>query len=430
LYDIDDQITGAVAVVNDITEIITIEQELEATIRRLTLLRRIEVELSESLDINSVLTITMDTAQRATGAENGFIGLLEGDQLRVVHAVGVFVKDMTRNFDSGIIGRTLRTLQPQLVLDVDADPDYVRDIPGMKAQMTIPLIHRDHLIGALSLETAKPVLFTSDAFDFLTLIAGHITVSLDNAQLYQVSQQQLDELHQLYMRVSELEQLKTDMIRIAAHDLRNPLSLISGYVELLREDSALNEEQELFVQSIDKAQRKMFKIIDDILSLQRVEAAQDNKSCEEIDLSVLVRDLFNGNDVRARQKTQTYELSLPEQPLSVCVDVAQVREAIDNLIGNAIKYTPAGGSVMVRLAMNGKHAVFDVEDTGLGIPEDQQGRIFQPFFRASNARLSQIEGTGLGLHLVKNIIERHGGRMRFTSVQGQGSHFGFELPVG
>lgn len=429
LYDIANEITGALVVANNITEIIAIEHELEATIQRLTLLRRIEVELSESLDLNSVLTIAMDTAQRATGAENGFIGLIEGDQLRLVHAAGVYVSGMVRDSDSGIIGRTLRTLEPQLALDVSADQDYIAEIPGMKAQMTIPLIHRDHLIGVLSLETARPRFFTEDAFDFLSLIAGHITVSIDNSQLYQVSQQQLDELHQLYMRVSELEQLKTDMIRIAAHDLRNPLSLISGYTELFKEDPTLTEDQASFVQAIDKAQRKMFKIIDDILSLQRVEATQNNDHCEEIDLATLVRDLYNGNDTRARQKMQRYELELPDEPVSVCVDIAQLREAIDNLIGNAIKYTPASGTVRVRLRRDGNHAVFDVEDTGLGIPEDQQGRLFQPFFRASNAKQSQIEGTGLGLHLVKNIIERHGGRMRFKSVLGQGSRFGFELPI-
>jgi signal transduction histidine kinase len=232
------------------------------------------------------------------------------------------------------------------------------------------------------------------------------------------------------MRVSELEQLKTDMIRIAAHDLRNPLSLVSGYIELLKEDRAgLNEDQYSFIEAIDKAQRKMFKIIDDILSLQRVEAAGEGKQCEEIDLAKLISDLYRGHEARAQQKNQTYELAVPETPVTVCVDAAQIREAIDNLINNAIKYTPASGTVKVSLKVANGKAVFNVDDTGLGIPEDQQARLFQPFFRASNAKMSQIEGTGLGLHLVKNIIERHGGQMRFHSILGQGSQFGFEIPV-
>ena len=109
-------------------------------------------------------------------------------------------------------------------------------------------------------------------------------------------------------------------------------------------------------------------------------------------------------------------------------DPAQLREAIDNLIGNAIKYTPDNGAVRVRLEQNAGRVIFEVKDNGLGIPDDQQERLFQPFFRASNAKASTIEGTGLGLHLVKNIIERHGGKMRFKSVVGQGSLFGFELP--
>ena len=247
---------------------------LEATIQRLTLLRRIEVELSESLDLNSVLTIAMDTAQRATGAEHGFIGLIEGDQLRVVHAAGDYVDRHELRLQSAASsgGRCARASRSLSSMSMPT-PISSATFPASQAQMTIPLIHRDHLIGVLSLETAKPKLFTTKPSTFSALIAGHITVAIDNAQLYQVSQQQLDELHQLYMRVSELEQLKTDMIRIAAHDLRNPLGVVNGYAEMLLEDEdSLTEEQRSFVESIDRAGQKMLKIINDILSLQRIEA--------------------------------------------------------------------------------------------------------------------------------------------------------------
>ncbi|MEO8396379.1 MAG: HAMP domain-containing sensor histidine kinase, partial [Chloroflexota bacterium] len=233
----------------------------------------------------------------------------------------------------------------------------------------------------------------------------------------------------LYMRVSELEQLKTDMIRIAAHDLRNPLGIVTGYADLLLDPGdALSEEDRSFVEAISQSGRKMLKIINDILSLQRVEAMQA-VSHDEINMNELIGDLFGGNQTRARQKKQNYCLQLTEIPVEVNADAAQLREAIDNLIGNAVKYTPDQGSVTVRLETDGDRAIFEVEDTGFGIPEDQQARLFQPFFRASNAKASTIEGTGLGLHLVKNIIERHGGKMRFRSTLGAGSMFGFELPL-
>jgi signal transduction histidine kinase len=427
LYDIENNIAGVIGVLTDVTDIMAVEKTLENTVMRLTLLRRIEGELGESLDLHSVLTIAMDTALRATGAEHGFIGLIDGDHLRIVHAVGDYVEGTIWEFTKGVIGRAMQTREPQLILDVDSDPDFIRDIANIQAQMTIPLIHRDHLIGVLNLKTAKPKLFTEDAFDFLTLVAGQITIAVDNAQLYQVSQQQLEELHQLYMRIMELEQLKTDMIRIAAHDLRNPLGVITGFAQLLLEDP-LSEEQRAFVTSIDSAGQKMLKIINDILSLQRIEASQDDKRCEEIDLVEMVSEIFAGNKPRAREKAQDFRLDVPETRVGVCVDTAQMREAIENLIGNAVKYTPDNGTVSVRVTTDSSGAVFEVEDTGLGIPQDQQGRLFQPFFRASNAKASSIEGTGLGLHLVKNIIERQGGQMRFHSVLGEGSLFGFSLP--
>ncbi len=404
------------------------ESVREHAIQRLNLLRRIQVELSESLDLDSVLTIAMDTAQRASGAEHGFIGLLDGEQLRLVHAVGSYVTGAMWDTVGGVIGRALATNKPQLVLDPDADPDYAADIPGIRAQMTIPLMHRDHLIGVINLKTAKPRLFTQEALDFLETVASHITVAIDNAQLYQVSQQQLEELHLLYMRVSELEQLKTDMIRIAAHDLRNPLGVVKASAELMLEDATLTSDQREFLDSIEEAGQKMLKIINDILSLQRIETMQTGGHRDDIDLSDLLRSVFAGNEARAQKKAQTFRLSLPEESVLVYVDAAQIREAMDNLIGNAIKYTPGGGTVTVRLEPFERSVVVEVEDTGLGVPEEQQARLFQPFFRASNARASKIEGTGLGLHLVKNIIERHGGIMRFRSAPGAGSVFGFEMP--
>ena len=430
LYGTDMEIVGAIGVATDVTERIIAEQTLENTIQRLTFLRRVDVELSESLDLESVLTIGMDTALRATSAQHGFIGLLEGDQLRTVHTAGNYRKDVRFAFSEGIIGRALRTQEPQLVLDVNADPDYIAELPNTRAQMTIPLIHREHLIGVLNLETSNPEMFTREAFDFLGMIASHLTVAIDNSQLYQVSQQQIEELHQLYMRVSDLEQLKTDMIRIAAHDLRNPLGIIKGYTALMLEDNEnLTEDQFTFLRSIESSSEKMLKIIGDILSLQRIESMHNKTNCDEVDLNALVGKLARESAAQAERKKQRFSVALADVSAPICVDLSQVREAIDNIIGNAIKYTPDGGSVIVTMKVEGKRGIFEVKDTGYGVAPEEQARLFQPFFRASNARASSIEGTGLGLHLVKNIIERHGGKMRFQSRLGEGSTFGFELPL-
>jgi two-component system sensor histidine kinase/response regulator len=297
--------------------------------------------------------------------------------------------------------------------------------------MCVPLVYRNRLIGVLNLETSHPEQFTEDAYDFVKLIVGRITVAVDNAQLYELAQQQLMDMHQLYNRVSQLEQLKTDMIRIAAHDLRNPLGQVLGFSELLLEESvSLTEDQHEFIDSIHRGGKKMQKMIGDILSLQRIEAMPTGTQHEVIDLVELTRSLFAESSVKAHQKAQEYQLNVPDTGIKIKGDIAQLREAMDNLIGNAIKYTPEKGSVTVRLKLDGDsgdRAIFEVEDSGIGIPEDQQARLFQPFFRAKTNETVKIEGTGLGLHLVKNIVERHHGKMRFHSIYGRGSAFGFEI---
>jgi two-component system sensor histidine kinase SenX3 len=166
-----------------------------------------------------------------------------------------------------------------------------------------------------------------------------------------------------------------------------------------------------------------------ILSLERIEQMAQNQSMESLDLAALVKRAFDENTDAAKQKQQ--KLVLENSPVVVLVqgDTFQLHEAVHNLISNAIKYTPEEGSIRVTVTQKDGTVTMAVIDTGYGIPESQQQRIFEPFFRAKTQENMAIEGTGLGLHLVKNIIERHNGKMVFKSVRGEGSTFGFDLPV-
>ncbi len=231
-----------------------------------------------------------------------------------------------------------------------------------------------------------------------------------------------EEREKLLVRITDLEHLKSDMIRVAAHDLRAPLSIIIGYAALLKDD-VLTETQDTFMNEIAKAARRMENMIRDILSLERIEAHAAGQH-ESVVLNTLVQTAYNEGYLQADHKSQAYVLSLPDTPVVVQGDPVQLKEAVDNLIRNAIKYTHESGTIQVRLTANG---IFEVEDSGYGIPENQQHGLFSPFFRASSPETREIEGTGLGLHLVKRIIERHGGQMHFHSEYGKGSIFGFRL---
>jgi signal transduction histidine kinase len=240
---------------------------------------------------------------------------------------------------------------------------------------------------------------------------------------------QLTELKILYEEVRHLEQLKTDMIRIASHDLKNPLAGIMGYMEMLRMDieGQLTEQQVGYLDRIDTSARKMQHITTGILSLERIRQLSDQQTRESLDLTELVRRSVAEQMDYAVAKTLKIQENLPNESIIVQADPLQLYEAIINIINNAIKYTPREGKIDVDLWLDNNVAKIRVRDTGYGIPDDQQARLFSPFFRAKTTETRLIEGTGLGLHLVKNIIERHNGKMFFESRYGEGSVFGFDL---
>ncbi len=429
ILDVDDdgRPTRVLGVAQDITRRRQMEVAQRETVQRLTLMRRVDIELLRTLDLQGAFSVAMDAALRVTNASDAFIGLIEGDQLRIAYVAGSYERGALLPLDTGVIGRALRSGRSELLQDVALDPAYVAHLPGTRAQMILPLVYRDRAVGVLVLDSRRTDRLTADTFEFMKLIIDRITVSVENALLYQLSQERLAQVTELYDRVRQLEQLKTDMIRLAAHDLRGPLNVILMHCDLLLEDETLTEPRRRAIEDTRTSASKMNHIVTDILSLQRIEA-MDSLSREAVPLSDLVGAVASNRRAEARAKEQTFTVLLPGSSVIVEADPAQIREALDNLIDNAIKYTPTGGSITIRLGERGGLALVEVEDTGPGIPDEMQPRVFTPFFRTRSTETIAAEGTGLGLHLVKNIIERHNGRMRFHSTYGRGSMFGFEMP--
>jgi signal transduction histidine kinase len=423
---------GALIIFHDVSERQQTELALNTRVQQLATLQRVDEALTNKLDVEYVLTIAIDAAMDLSRADTGGIAVIDGGEVRLVHTRGRYSELLTDEYPvrtSGIVARVIRDRQPVLIHDVSTAPDYVPVIAETRAQITIPLVSRETVVGVLNLETEHPERFTKDVFDLLQLIMARVAVALDNARLYQLAQQRLAELQTLYDKVRYLELLKTDMIRIAAHDLRNPIHLINTYIELLQDDlrDVLDEQQQQFLASIKRASTQMLRITNSVLSPERIE--QSAATMQIVDLRTLAEEIYLAHKDQARQKHLIYEAALPEAPLRVNGDAVQLGEALTNLIVNAIKYTPDGGRILFSLTRNRSRAEVRIEDTGFGIPLEQQEKLFQPFFRAEMSETQNIEGTGLGLHLVKNIVERHFGKVYFQSAEGAGSTFGFELPI-
>lgn len=410
-------------------------------IEQLMLLRQVDDELSRITDIDSVLVLALDAASRLSQADSGFIALVDEGKVRLAQAIGQYSGLNDADTDASLnnaplLHRLLDDREPRLLTGAAAGQlaplRHDGSTPGdVAARMLLPMLSYERLVGVMNLETKHADRFSEEVYGFIQLISARAAVAVENAQLYAIAQTQLAQLQQLYEQVSALEQLKTDMIRIAAHDLRNPVNVIVGYVGLLQWElkNALSDKQARYLQSIEESAHQMEKITTDILSLERIQNMQDGGTHERVDLKATVQQVFREYELQAVAKGQQYNLHLPDGDVMVEADGAQLREAAVNLISNAHKYTPEGGSIDVTLDVEGGQAVYTVVDTGYGIPLHQQASLFQPFFRARSQQTAGIEGTGLGLHLVKNIVERADGRMIFESEEGVGSTFGFRLPL-
>ena len=224
-----------------------------------------------------------------------------------------------------------------------------------------------------------------------------------------------------------LERVRRDFVANVSHELKTPLTSIKGFVETLLEGAVHEPPNDvLFLERIDRNVDRLTHLVADLLSLARIES-QEGMARERVDLAEVVEDVLRRRRETAQQKGLV--LDCEARPAVVVADVEALTAVVDNLVDNAIRYTPAPGTIRVRLRPEEGWCVLEVEDTGIGIPEKDRERVFERFYRVDRARSRKLGGTGLGLSIVKNAVQSLGGRVRVESEVGRGSLFVVELPL-
>ncbi len=420
----DDQI---LTVIRDITELRLTTRSLTERTTDLEMLRSFEHDLSRSLNVRSITSRFTEYLITVANATHAAAYLFNGETFTLAHARGVSILQPADQWQA-ILAELQTTVHP-VQRDYEVPPTALR-ASNRCYMLAMPIITMDRLVGAILLEAVTP--FTQRQIVNVEQMIMHAAAVLQNAQLYELIESQLHEMQQLYSKVRRLEQIKTDMIRVASHDLKSPLTGMRGYLQLLRQDVApsLTPTQISYLDEIAHATDRMQHIIEGILSLDRIQQMADDALHDVINLRQVAMRVLNDHLGSARQcGVQLTSDLVDDTDAYVEGDIFQIQEAIANLLSNALKYTPSGGKVTVSLRVEGDEAVLRVIDTGYGIPEAMQQRLFSAFYRAPTQESRNIEGTGLGLHLVKNIVERHHGRVLFHSEYGKGSTFGFALPL-
>ncbi|PZA19373.1 sensor histidine kinase, partial [Modestobacter versicolor] len=243
------------------------------------------------------------------------------------------------------------------------------------------------------------------------------------------------------------ERLKDQFVSLISHELRTPLSSILGYLELVMDDEEqpLTAEQRQYLSTVERNAQRLLRLVGDLLFTAQVDAGRFTLQPEDVDLAAIVRGAEETARVTAATRGVAVAVDVPAEGLVVRGDALRLGQACDNLVSNAVKFTPAGGQVTLRLRTAWRDAdgaladaagpgaepvaLLSVSDTGVGIPSGEQGRLFTSFFRASTARRNAVPGVGLGLTITKAITTAHGGTLDVASVEGRGTTFTLALPL-
>lgn len=329
----------------------------------------------------------------------------------------------------GITGLVARNAQPLRVADVAAYTRYIPIDPNARSELCVPIKVGERVLGVLNVESEEPDAFSEDDEHLLETLAGQFAISLERIRLLHDANRRAEELAQALDRQEELNRLQNDFIHNVSHEFRTPLSLVSGYVQLLESGDLgpLSQKHQQAIAVIARRTTMLTKLVEDLTAILEVNSRELNH--EAVPLADLLRNLRPGLAEQAEAANLGFELELQAETVVVLGEAPLLERVIENLAANAIKFTPTPGEITIRLMADAHNAILEVEDTGIGIPEAEQERIFERFYQVDSGSNRRYGGTGLGLALAREVVELHGGEIELQSRVARGSTFRVLLPL-
>jgi len=432
---------------DDLFTLSTLADQVSVAIENARLYKQTQHRLSEvstlytlakqvisSLELSTVLDSIVSTLKLSINCRACCLFLLDEESqiLEIKAAVGVkpkWRKEVRLKVSEGIAGKVVAEAKPLYIPDARRDLNFIPFDPIVRSLLAVPMISKDKVIGALCVDDDRPDAFSSDDGRLLTIAAAQAAVAIENAQLYESSKKRAEELAKAYDELQALDRLQREFVQNVSHELRTPLTFIKGYVELMLEEAMgeLSEPQRNGLQIVVQRADAMTRLINNLLSLQQVE--MESLRPTRVSLAEVTMMALESAGAAATKAGIVLKAEMPETLPLVWADRNCLGQVFDNLVGNAIKFSPDGGKITVCIREEGEYLRVAVSDTGIGIPGDQLEKIFERFYQVDGSPTRRFGGTGLGLALVKEAIEAHGGKVWAESQSGQGSTFFFTLPV-
>jgi signal transduction histidine kinase len=296
-------------------------------------------------------------------------------------------------------------------------------LPSSRSEAAIPLIAGDQLLGVFDLQSDVENSFGEDEIRIHTTLAAQVAVALQNAILYA---EQLETTE----RLREVDRLKSEFLASMSHELRTPLNSIIGFADVLLEgiDGQLNERMVEDVTLIRDSGRHLRSLIGEMLDMSKIEAGVMELYYEKIDVPALAEEIIANAQSLAKDKDLVFDLQIDPELQIIEADRTRLMQILLNLISNAIKFTEKG-EITLSMSQNNGELVASVQDTGIGIEQDDIPKIFEQFRQVDGSPTRKAGGAGLGIPISKSLVELHGGKMWVESVPGIGSTFSFTIPA-
>ncbi|GAB4216617.1 MAG: hypothetical protein OHK0022_57940 [Roseiflexaceae bacterium] len=407
------------------------ERAADRTLR----LQQVAAALSEALTPAQVGAVVVEQGMQALGAQVGNVSLLSVDGLRLelLHQIGYSPEELARTWPMPLdqpspMADTLRAGMLVFVESTDWVAQRYPVPPGWRptsaSVVLAPLTIEGRPIGGMSLGFKEPRLFSDGDRVFVQALAQQAAQAIERARLYEVERAARAEA-EAALGVREI------FFSVAAHELKTPLTSLLGQAQLFqrraqREGSLSERDSRSLALVIDQALR-LSRMVSALLDISRIDQGRLSIERQPLDLGALVRRVVD--EVEPTLDKHRLHFELAGAPLLVGGDALRLEQVLQNLLNNAIKYSPLGGTVLVRAGRQGDRVLVAVADEGIGIPTEALPKLFTRFYRAANVEDSSVSGLGIGLYVVREIIALHGGEVTIESVEGQGSTFTVVLPA-
>lgn len=388
-------------------------------LRSLIPLFELNKTLMTTVDEANVLNRLLEIAQQETRASFACVYLVENEVIDQSFANNL--TDTQRQASQELAQLVYQNNQATVLNLTRATPEYRSLVERMQANSVaaIPLKSQNSYLGVLILGSAEERFAPSDS-DFLTVLCGQAAIALQNARLF-------TEIQQAYEQLKILDHMKSEFINIAAHELRTPLAILMGYATVLEEDLPAGHQP--YISNISRNALRLRALIDDMLNLQYLESGIPSLTQDKIDLPQVMASITQDVTLLAEEKKLQINLDIPTPFPEIIADRQKLDLILVNLFHNAVKFTPVNGRITVNAATDNSQVTISVNNSGSTIPKEKINRIFDRFYQVENTLTRGHGGAGLGLAIVRGMVEVCGGKIRVDSSEAGGTTFSFNLPL-